>query len=142
LGLDRHDLVSAYFTPKQPAETGGTSLGETNAGFDWTRPRFLATMPAGKTRCFSSGTVKMTPSPGRGRRQILNEVELVEAAQVVMKAHNVEGLLGYTIERQENRQNKFLGRGQGSPDQPKLEIVTIRYQMTAVARQEEAIVAL
>ena len=37
---------------------------------------------------------------------------------------------------------KYLGRGRGSPDRTKQEIVTVRYQMTAIARQEEAIAAL
>ena len=84
----------------------------------------------------------LTPAPGRGKRQIQDETELAEAAQAVLKAHDVEGLLSYTFECQEKRQTRYLGRGRGSPDRPKQEIVTIRYQMTAVARQEEAIAVL
>jgi transposase len=84
----------------------------------------------------------LTPAPGRGKRQIQDETELVAAAEAVLKAHDVEGLLGYTFARQEKRQTKYLGRGRGSPDRPKQEIVTVRYQMTAITRQEEAIVAL
>lgn len=84
----------------------------------------------------------LTPSPGRGKRQIQAEPELVEAAEAILSAHDVEGLLSYTFERQEKRQTKYLGRGRGSPDRPKQEIMTVRYQMTAIARQEEAIAAL
>jgi transposase len=84
----------------------------------------------------------LTPAPGRGKRQIQDETELVGAAEAILKAHDVEGLLRYTFERQEKRRTKYLGRGRGSPDRPKQEIVTVRYQMTAVARQEEAIAAL
>jgi transposase len=84
----------------------------------------------------------LPPPPGRGKRQIQDENTLVEAAKAVLKAHDVEGLLGYTFERQEKRQTRYLGRGRGSPDRPKQEIVTIRYQMTAITRQEEAIAAL
>ncbi len=84
----------------------------------------------------------LTPASGRGKRQFQNETELVAAAEAIMKAHDVEGLLGYSFERQEKRQTKYLGRGRGSPDRPKQEIVTVRYQMTATTRQEEAIAAL
>ena len=84
----------------------------------------------------------LTPAPGRGKRQIQDETELVEAAEAILKAHDVQGLLSYTFERQEKRQTKYLGRGRGSPDRPKQEIVTVRYQMTAIVRQEGAIAAL
>jgi transposase len=84
----------------------------------------------------------LTPAPGRGKRQLQAETELVEAAEANLKAHDVEGLLRYTFERQEKRRTKYLGRGRGSPDRPKQEIVTVRYQMTAIARQEDAIAVL
>lgn len=84
----------------------------------------------------------LTPAPGRGKRQIQAETELVEAAAGILKAHDVEGLLSYTFERQEKRRTKYLGRGRGSPDRPRQEIVTVRYQMTAIVRQEDAIAAL
>lgn len=84
----------------------------------------------------------LTPVPGRGKRQIQVETELVKAAEVILKAQDVEGLLNYTFERQEQRRTKYLGRGRGSPERPKQEIVTVRYQMTAIARQAEAIAAL
>jgi transposase len=86
--------------------------------------------------------IALTPAPGRGKRQIQDETELVEAAEAILKAQDVEGLLSYTFERQETRRTKYLGRGRGSSERPKQEIVTVRYQMTAVARQEEAIAAL
>lgn len=81
----------------------------------------------------------LTPAPGRGKRQFQDEAELVSAANVILKAHNVEGLLSYTFERQEKRQSKYLGRGRGTPGRPTQEVVTVRYQITAVVRQEEAL---
>ena len=84
----------------------------------------------------------LTPPPGRGNRQIQSETDLVAAAEAVLKAHDVEGLLGYSFERQEKRLTKYLGRGRGSPERPKQEIVTMRYQITAITRQEVAIAAL
>src|SRR3990172_4198750 len=84
----------------------------------------------------------LTPAPGRGKRQIQDETELMEAAEVILKTLDVEGLLGFTFERQEKRQTKYLGRGRGGPDRPKQEIATVRYQMIAITRQEGAIAAL
>jgi len=81
----------------------------------------------------------LTPPPGRGKRQMQDEGELVSAATAILKAHNVEGFLVYAFERQEKCLSKYIGRGRGAPDRPKQEIVTVRYQITAVTRQEEAI---
>ncbi len=84
----------------------------------------------------------LTPVPGRGKRQFEDETRLVAAADAILKTHDMEGLLGYTFERQEKRRTKYLGRGRSGPDRPKQEIVTVRYQMTAIIRQEEAIATL
>ena len=96
----------------------------------------------GRLERASEALLALTPAPGRGKRQIQDETEWVAGAEAVLKAHDVEGLLGYTFECQEKRQTKYLGRRRGSLDRPKQEIVTIRYQVTAIARQEEAIAAL
>jgi transposase len=81
----------------------------------------------------------LTPLPGRGKRQIQDENELLSAATAILKAYEVEGLLDYSFERQEKHQTKYIGRGRGNPNRPKQEIVTVRYQITAVSRQAEAI---
>jgi len=86
--------------------------------------------------------LSLTPPPARGKRQIRDEGELTKAADAILKAHQVEGLLTYTFERQEKHQTKYLGRGRGNAERPKHEIVTVRYQIAAVARQEEAIATL
>lgn len=83
----------------------------------------------------------LTPSPGRGKRQIQAEADLRGAATALLKAYQIEDLLTYTFERQEKHQTKYIGRGRGHPDRPKQEIVTVRYQITAVTRQAEAITA-
>jgi transposase len=84
----------------------------------------------------------LTPPPGRGKRQFQDETELVEAAQAILKQHAAEGLLAYTFERQEKRKRKYIGRGRGGQERPKQEIVTVRYQITAVTRQVEAVTTL
>jgi transposase len=83
--------------------------------------------------------MELTPPRARGKRQIQDEVELVKATTAILKTHNVEDFLTYTFERQENIKTKYIGRGRGTPDRPKQEIITVRYQITAVIRQEEAL---
>jgi len=85
--------------------------------------------------------MSLTPVPARGKRQFRDEGELVSAANTILKAHRVEDFLSYTFERQESRQQKYIGRGRGTPERPTEEIVTVRYQVTAVIRQEEALAA-
>ncbi len=84
----------------------------------------------------------LTPPAARGKHQIRDEAKLVQAAEVILKAQDVEGLLTYTFERQEKRQTRHIGRGRGSAERPKHEIVTVRYQMTAILHQEHAITEL
>jgi len=81
----------------------------------------------------------LTQPPARGKRQIQSEDELVNAATAILKAHDVEGFLTYSFERQEKHKVKYIGPGRGNPDRPQQEIVTVRYQMMAVIRQEEAL---
>ncbi len=96
----------------------------------------------GRLQRAEQGLLALTPAPGRGRRQIQDEAALVTAAEAVLKAHDVQGLLSYAFERDEKSHFKYLGRGRGGPERPKQEIVTVRYQITAVTRQTEAITAL
>jgi len=84
----------------------------------------------------------LTPPPGRGKRQIQEAGELTQAADAILKAHQVAGLLTYTFERQEKHQTRYIGRGRGNAERPTRQIVTLRCQITAVVRQEQAITAL
>lgn len=84
----------------------------------------------------------LTPPPARGKRQFQDEAKLVIAAEAILKAQDVEGLLTYTFARQEKHQTRQIGRGRGSAERPKREIITVRYQMTAIFRQEQAITEL
>jgi transposase len=81
----------------------------------------------------------LTPPRGRGKRQILEESALVNAATVILKNHDVEGLLCYSFERQEKSTTKNKGRGRNGPDRAKQTITTVRYQITGIIRQEDAI---
>lgn len=84
----------------------------------------------------------LTPAPGPGKRQYREEVALIKAADAILKAHQVEGLLTYRFERQETRTTHYIGRGRGSEQRPTREIVQVRYAISAVTPQEDAIAAL
>jgi len=81
----------------------------------------------------------LTPPRGRGKRQITEEVPLKAAADAILKAHGVEELLEYAYERQIEQDTRFIGPGRGSPDRPQRTHQRIRYQITAVTRNETAI---
>lgn len=83
----------------------------------------------------------LTPPPGRGKRQIQDENSLIQAADAILKTCGVKDFLTYTFERQEKRQTKYIGRGRGNAERPKREIISVRYQMLTVTRQEETIAA-
>ena len=83
----------------------------------------------------------LTPPPARGKRQIREEAQLHAAAQTIVQTRRVEGLLTYTFERQEKRETHYIGRGRGTANRPTREQVTVRYQITAVQRDEAAITA-
>jgi transposase len=83
----------------------------------------------------------LTPAPGRGKRQVREESNLITAADAILKAQGVEDLLSYTFERQEQRHMKYLGRGRGGADRPQQEVMVVRYQITAVVPQTAAIAA-
>lgn len=83
----------------------------------------------------------LTPPPGPGKRQKRDEAALCHAADAILKHYAIEGLLTYTFERQETRTIKYLNRGRTRADSPTREIVTARYQISAVLRQDDAIAA-
>ncbi len=99
----------------------------------------------GLERRLTTATAKLealTPPRGRGKRQVKEEQVLVEKADAILKQHRVEGLLSYTFERQVKQQCKYVGRGRGAKNRPQQVVERVRYQITAVVRDEEAIAAL
>ena len=84
----------------------------------------------------------LTPARGRGKRQITQETDLTQAAEAIVQAHRVAGLVSYTFERQEEQIVKFVGRGRGTADRATRVTERVRYQITAVTRQEPDITAL
>jgi transposase len=84
----------------------------------------------------------LTPPRGRGKRQITEEAALVEAIDLVLKAHRVEGLLSVAWEKQVERHTRYLGRGRGSASRQQRVIEQTRYHLTGIARQADNIAGL
>ena len=81
----------------------------------------------------------LTPPPGPGRSQFTTHWELERAVTALLAEQDVEGLLEVSWERQETSRTKYVGRGRGGPKRPKTTEWDIRYQITAVRRNEPAI---
>src|SRR5713101_6730028 len=84
----------------------------------------------------------LTPPRGRGKRQITDEATLLEAIDIVLKNHRVEGLLSVAWEKQVERHTQYVGRGRGSASRPKRIITHTRYHITCIARREDTIAEL
>ena len=84
----------------------------------------------------------LTPPRGRGKRQITDEATLVEAIDLVLTEHRVDGLLSVTWEKQVEQTTQYVGRGRGSVNREKRVIQKTRYHITHIARQEDTIAAL
>jgi len=82
---------------------------------------------------------KLTPPPGRGKRQYRDEDALKTAIDEILKRFGVEGLLQVSWKREEEKIVKFVGKGRGSADRPTRTEVKVRYQITQVERDEKAI---
>ena len=84
----------------------------------------------------------LTPARGRGKRQMTDEVTLVEAMDNVLKEQRVAGLLRIAWEQQIERHTRYVGRGRGSATREQRVIEHIRSHITRIARQDGPIAAL
>jgi hypothetical protein len=64
---------------------------------------------------------------------------LERAVAAVLTEQDVEGLLEVSWEREETSRTHYVGRGPGGPDRPRTTRWDIRYQITTVRRNDEAI---
>jgi transposase len=81
----------------------------------------------------------LTPPPGRGKPQYTTGWELERAVAMVLAEYDVEGLLEVNWTREEICQTRYVGRGRGGPNRPTKTEWTIRYQITEVRRNTQAI---
>src|SRR6267143_2803135 len=84
----------------------------------------------------------LTPPRGGGKRQITDEATLLEAIDLVLTEHRVEGLLSVAWEKQVEQTTQYVGRGRGSVSREKRVIQKTRYHITHIARQADTIAAL
>jgi transposase len=140
-GFERMIRAEVEVDPEHPKEV----VAWTERAFVVRSESYRQTLQKGLEERLQRATDKLltlTPPSARGKHQFQEEAKLVLAAEAIMKGQDVEGLLTYTFERQEKHQTRHIGRGRSSAERPKHEIITVRYQMIAVTRQEQAITEL
>lgn len=139
-------LVQGYETTRRcTTHVDGNTLTWTERVFVVYSEAYAKAQARGLEQRLATATAKLkalTPPRGRGKRQIQHEVQLTQAAQGILQAHRVEGLLAYTFERQEERRTQFVGRGRGAAHRPQRIVEQVRYQITSVVRHEADIPAL
>ncbi len=84
----------------------------------------------------------LTPSRGRGKRQISEESTLLDATRKILKSHRVEGLLTIDYVKETESTTQYVGRGRGSAERDKQVVEKVRYQITQVRRHDDQISAL
>jgi len=82
---------------------------------------------------------KLTPPPGRGKRQYRTEEDLQTAVDKVLEQYGVTGLLQVRWECEEQLRTRYVGRGRPGPNRPKKTERQVRYVITKVERDETAI---
>lgn len=75
---------------------------------------------------------KLTPPPGRGRKQYQNEAKLAAAADKILSSYKFNDLISYTMDRQESHKNVRAYRGN-----PARIDTTVRYQIHTKRDAEE-----
>ena len=81
----------------------------------------------------------LTPAPGRGKRQFRDETSLRAAIAEVEGQYRTSGLLQVTWQREEQSVTRYVGRGRGSPNRPTRTDVKVRYVVSDVRQDEEAV---
>lgn len=81
----------------------------------------------------------LTPPVGRGHHQYREEEELQVAVTKVLEEKDVVGLLQVSWQREEQRKERYSGRGRGGPNRETYTEVKVRYAITEIKRQEKVI---
>jgi transposase len=84
---------------------------------------------------------KLTPEPGRGKRQIREEGRLQEAIEAILAQYRVTGLLQVSWKKEEQLHTRYVGRGRGGPNRSTRTERKVRYVITQIHRDESAIQA-
>jgi transposase len=81
----------------------------------------------------------LTPPVGPGKRQIKEEAALVSSADAILAKYRVTDLLAYGYERQVEQEITLVGRGRAGPNRQEQVKERVRYQITVVTRNQQAI---
>jgi transposase len=81
----------------------------------------------------------LTPPVGRGRRQIRSLELLQSQITEVLQRYRVTGLLVVSWQKIETSVTRYQGRGRGSPNRATSTVMQVRYTITDVQRQSDAI---
>jgi len=81
----------------------------------------------------------LTPPVGRGHKQFREEEGLRLAVAQVLEEKDVDGLVKVTWLREEQQEERYCGRGRGSPQRKTYTKLKVRYVITGIQRQEKAI---
>ena len=73
------------------------------------------------------------------RRQNKTEVDLRKSADALLKKYQMNGILTYSVERIATTTTKYVGRGRGGADRPQKTVETVRYDLTEVHMDEDAL---
>jgi transposase len=83
--------------------------------------------------------VALTPPVGQGKRQIKEEEMLVARADAILEKYEVTGLLMYQYTQESRQEEKLVGSGRDGPNRLRQVIEHVRYQITEVQRNTQAI---
>ncbi len=76
---------------------------------------------------------KLTPQPGRGKRQITKQEIVEQKIAAICEEHKLDpALLHIEFEKQVSKQQKYIGRGRAGNSRPKQEIEKVRFQIKRV----------
>lgn len=81
----------------------------------------------------------LTPPVGRGHHQYREEEALRAAVAKILEEKDVVGLLEVKWQREEQKEERYCGRGRGGPNRKTYTKVKVRYAITEVKRQEKVI---
>lgn len=83
---------------------------------------------------------RLTPDPGKGKRQYRDEAALKTAIDQVLSRYQVEGLIQVIWQREEIQSLRYVGPGRGGPNRPTRIDTQVRYNITDVVVDEQALV--
>lgn len=83
--------------------------------------------------------MQLTPAPARGKRQFRDETDLQTAIGQVLERQAVKGFLNIRYQREEHDKTRLVGRGRPGPKRVIQTVSEVRYVITQVERDEEAI---